>query len=144
LIDGQNHQEEVVKVEKKQKNINIESAELHVLGDLLSSVGVIIASIIISLFDNATIADPICTYFFSIIVVANSLPIIRRCLHVLMEGSPDDYDVEAVEKAFKNIKGVQDVHDIHIWAISNGVHSLSAHIKSDNPLETLKLATEMC
>ena len=144
LIEGQNNQGEVVKVEKKQKNINIESAELHVLGDLLSSVGVIVASIIISLFDNATIADPICTYFFSIIVVANSLPIIRRCLHVLMEGSPDDYDVLAVEEAFKNIEGVQDVHDIHIWAISNGVHSLSAHIKSDKPLETLKLATEMC
>lgn len=144
LIDGHNHQEEVAKVEKKQKNINIESAELHVLGDLLNSVGVIIASIIISLFDNATIADPICTYVFSIIVVVQSLPIIKRCLHVLMEGSPDDYDVEKVEEAFKKIKGVKEVHDIHIWAITNGVHSLSVHIKSENPLESLKLATEMC
>ena len=103
LIDDHNHQNEVAKVEKKQKNINIESAELHVLGDLLNSVGVIIASIVITLFDNATIADPICTYIFSIIVVVQSLPIIKRCLHVLMEGSPDDYDVEAVEQAFMKV-----------------------------------------
>jgi zinc transporter 2 len=91
IDDGHNHHEEEAKVEKKQKNINIESAELHVLGDLLNSVGVIIASIIITLFDNATIADPICTYIFSIIVVIQSLPIIKRCLHVLMEVSPPPF-----------------------------------------------------
>ncbi len=114
------------------------------MGDLLNSVGVIIASLIIYFYEEATIADPICTYIFSVIVVYQSLPIIKECLHVLMEGSPMDYDIEKVEKAFKNIQGVREVHDVHIWSISNGVHSLSAHIRSDTPLETLKKATEMC
>lgn len=110
----------------------------------MNSVGVIIASIVIYFFEDATIADPICTYIFSVIVVIQSLPIIKRCLHVLMEGSPNDYNIDKVEKEFKKIDIIEEVHDIHIWSISNGVHSLSAHIKSDRPLEALKLATEMC
>jgi zinc transporter 2 len=114
------------------------------LGDLLNSVGVIIASIIIYFDNTLTIADPICTYIFSMIVFYQGFPIIKDCLHVLMEGAPGDYDVEKVEKAFRKLKGVEEVHDVHIWSISNGVHSLSAHIKADKPLETLKLATEMC
>jgi zinc transporter 2 len=114
------------------------------MGDLLNSVGVIIASLIIYFYEEATIADPICTYVFSVIVFYQSLPIIRDCLHVLMEGSPMDYDIEKVENAFKKVTGVKEVHDVHIWSISTGVHSLSAHIKSDSPLETLKKATEMC
>jgi zinc transporter 2 len=73
------------------------------MGDLLNSVGVIIASIIIYFNNEATIADPICTYIFSFIVFYQSLPIIKDCLHVLMEGSPGDYDVDKVEHAFKHI-----------------------------------------
>ena len=97
-------------------------------------MGVILASIIIYFFEDATIADPICTYVFSVIVVYQSFPIIKNCLHVLMEGSPGDYDLEKVESAFKRVPGVKEVHDVHIWSISTGVHSLSAHIKSDQPL----------
>lgn len=113
------------------------------MGDLFSSVGVIIASIIIYFYPDATIADPICTYLFSIFVFYQGIPIIRDCLHTLMEGAPGDYNIEKVEKALKKVKGVEEVHDVHIWSISNGIHSLSAHIRSNTPLESLKKSTEM-
>lgn len=90
------------------------------MADLLNSVGVIIASIIIYFYNEATIADPICTYVFSVIVVYQSYPVLKDCLHVLMEGSPGDYDVDAVEKALKEVVGVEEVHDVHIWSISMG------------------------
>jgi len=122
---------------KKQKNINISSAELHVLGDLLSSVGVIIASIIIFFYEDATIADPICTYVFSIIIMFTSMPILKQCINVLMEGSPDDYDLDHIEEEIMKLDGVEEVHDLHVWSLSAGKHSLSAHIKSHHPLKTL-------
>lgn len=141
---GHHHHEHSDQKASKHKNINVTAAELHVLGDLLNSVGVIIAAVIIFFFKSATIADPICTYVFSVIVFYQSVPVIKDCLHVLMEGSPDDYNTEEVYKAFMDIPGVEEVHDMHIWSISSGKHSLSAHIKSDNPLETLKLVTQLC
>jgi zinc transporter 2 len=72
-----------------ERNINISSASLHVLGDLLMSVGVIIASVVILIEPTANIADPICTYVFSIIVCFTTTPIFKECIMVMMEGTPE-------------------------------------------------------
>jgi len=68
--------------------MNIDAAYLHVLGDMLMSVGVIIAAILIYFYPSLWFADPICTYVFSIIVMFTTIPIVKNCIRILMEGTP--------------------------------------------------------
>lgn len=75
-------------------NMNIDGATLHVLGDLIMSIGVIIASIIIYMWPNLWYADPICTYIFSVIVSVTTIPIFKKCLSIMMEGTPDEVNIE--------------------------------------------------
>jgi cation diffusion facilitator family transporter len=82
------------------------------------SVGVIIAAVIIYVFPQAKIADPICTYFFSFIVAFTSFPIMKQCFSVLMESSPVDVDYNAVLDDVWKVEGVEDVHDFHLWSLS--------------------------
>lgn len=69
-------------------NINLTSAYLHVLGDMLMSVGVVIASIIIYLKPEYHIADPLCTYLFSIIICVTTIPVFKECVNVMLEATP--------------------------------------------------------
>lgn len=78
--------------EKKKANINLEGATLHVLGDLLNSVGVIIAAVIIWFWPEAKIADPLVTFIFTIIIIGTSYPTVKKCLLTLMEATPADID----------------------------------------------------
>jgi zinc transporter 2 len=80
--------------EKATKNINVDAAYLHVLGDMIMSIGVCIAAVIIYFFPEYRIADPICTFIFSIIVCVTVQPIIKNCINILMEGSPNEINVE--------------------------------------------------
>ena len=77
-----------------ESNINVDAAYLHVLGDMLMSIGVIIAAIIIYFFPSMWYADPICTYLFSFIVFFTTIPIIKNIIVVMMEGAPSSINVE--------------------------------------------------
>ena len=66
-------------------NINIRAAVVHVIGDMLQSIGVIIAAILITIDSDFKIADPICTYLFSILVIFTTIPVFRDCMRILME-----------------------------------------------------------
>lgn len=72
----------------QEENINIRAAVVHVVGDMLQSIGVIIASLIIWKWPEAKVADPICTYIFSILVIFTTIPIFKDCMSVLMEKQP--------------------------------------------------------
>lgn len=108
------------------------------------SVGVVIAATVIYIKPEWHLADPLCTFFFSIIICFTSFPVIADCIHVLMEGCPED-DVD-VNKLFDDImaqSSVEDVHDLHVWSVSVGKLAMTVHIKSSAPLKTLKSVTEM-
>ena len=122
----------------KNTNVNLRASFIHVLGDALQNVGVLIAGGIIFLFPTFSIADPICTYIFSIIVGLTTIRILNDCIFVLMEGSPVDIDIEELEKDLNEIKGVKEIHDLHVWSLSMGKISLSCHICCDDPQKTLK------
>lgn len=107
------------------------------------SVGVIIASVIIYFRPEWRIADPLCTFLFSIIVIFTTIPVVKECTFVLLEGSPDSIDAEELTHDLLNIKGVVDMHDFHFWAISINKFSLSAHLTSITPISTLHDATIM-
>ncbi|KAI8387310.1 cation efflux protein [Blakeslea trispora] len=109
-------------------NLNLRAAALHVIGDLLASIGVLISSIILLFKPEYTIVDPICTFVFSIIVLYTTYHLVKDSLAVLMEGAPGHIQPEAIEKSLLNIPGVVAIHDLHIWTLSPGKSSLTAHI----------------
>ena len=127
-------------------NLNVNAAFLHVMGDMLMSVGVIIASAIIYFDEDLWMADPICTYLFSVIVLVTTIPIIKQCVHVLMEGAPRTFDVDKLRERIYEVGGddIKDVHDLHVWSIGPQKVSMSVHVKSTKPLKSLAAVTDMC
>ncbi|KAI8148951.1 cation efflux protein [Fennellomyces sp. T-0311] len=115
-------------VPHKEANINLRAAALHVIGDLLASIGVLVSSIILLFKPNLTIVDPICTFIFSLLVLYTTYHLVRDSLGVLMEGTPGHIEPEAIERSLQNIPGVVAVHDLHVWTLSPGKSSLTAHI----------------
>ncbi|KAJ3213931.1 hypothetical protein HDU67_002295 [Dinochytrium kinnereticum] len=118
------------KPKKKQPtNINVQSAAIHVIGDLISSIGVLISSIIILIWPEMTIVDPICTFIFSVFVILTTVTLMNNSLGVLMEATPSDMDPTAIERSLlTEIPNVIDVHDLHIWTLTQGKAILTAHI----------------
>jgi zinc transporter 2 len=108
--------------------MNVRAAFIHVLGDGIQSVGVMIAAALIWARPEWRIADPICTFVFSIIVLVTTVRLVKQSLAVLMEGSPDGIDPVKVEQKLRSILSVYAVHDLHIWSISVGKPSLSVHL----------------
>ncbi|KAJ3091178.1 hypothetical protein HK102_001415 [Quaeritorhiza haematococci] len=110
------------KVKRKlhETNINVTSAAIHVIGDLISSIGVLISAGLIWFDPRMTIMDPICTFVFSFFVLLTTVKLMYNSLTVLMEGTPNDVDPVDVVRDLKNIEGVRDVHDLHIWNLTVG------------------------
>jgi zinc transporter 2 len=122
----------------------LDAAFLHALGDMFLSLGVCIAAIIIYFKPEYTLADPICTYLFSIIVFVTVTPITRNCVSVLMESAPNNVDIEQIISQIRNETAATEIHDFHLWQISVGRYALSCHIDSPRPMETLKEVTQIC
>ncbi|RGB30467.1 cation efflux family-domain-containing protein [Rhizophagus diaphanus] len=109
-------------------SVNVRAALLHVLGDFLSSLGVLISSIVIMLDDSKTWVDPLCTFFFSALVMATTFGILRSGIRVLMEATPSHIDVHSVRKDLKGIEGVKNIHELHIWDLTVGRTTLTCHL----------------
>ena len=107
-------------------------AFIHVIGDFVQTIGVLIAGIIIWVEPSLVIADPICTFIFSIIVLVTTIGILRDTLHVLMEGVPLDVEIVSVVNDLRAIPGVADVHDLHIWSITMGRAALTVHLRLES------------
>mmetsp|Transcript_5298 Transcript_5298/g.11486 ORF Transcript_5298/g.11486 Transcript_5298/m.11486 type:complete len:425 (-) Transcript_5298:164-1438(-) len=116
----------------KERNINLQAAYLHVLADLLQSVVVLVAGLIIWAKPTWQLADPICTLIFSILVCYTTIGVIRSSLSVLLEEVPPGVNWEEVYDAISNVKGVSNVHDLHIWSISHGNFILSVHATAED------------
>lgn len=111
-------------------NLNLRAAFLHVIGDLLGSVGAIIAAILIKLFGWG-LADPIASVIVAILVLVSAWRVLRDSLQVLMEGVPKGVEVNHIIKIIRDVPGVIDLHHLHIWAITNEQKALSCHLVID-------------
>ncbi len=107
--------------------LNIKAAFWHIVGDTISSVGVIAAGIVISV-TGWYIADPIIAVFIGVIILWGAVRIVRESTDILLEAVPRNIQVDKVIKIIKHIPGVEEVHDMHIWTITSGIHALSAHL----------------
>lgn len=110
------------------------------------SIGVCISATIIYFgkTEEFWIADPVCTFVFSVIVCGTCTPIIKNCVSVLMEGAPPEIDTEKLLQDIHELGDDVGVHDFHIWSISVGKYALSAHVSTSRPAEILKKVTELC
>ena len=116
---------------KKENNINIKSAMLHFLGDLLNSVGVIISSIIIY-FTNFVYIDIIMSVLISVIIFTGGYKISKEAFFILMEAVPSEVDLNMLRNELLNIDGIKNIHEFHIWKNDNEEISFTAHILLDN------------
>lgn len=110
-----------------EKNLNIRAALLHVFGDLLGSLVVLVSGAVIY-FTNWTLIDPILSIFICILILISTVGLLRESLLVLMEGVPTHIDSVKVEATIRSINGIQAVHDLHIWTLTSGVTLLTAHV----------------
>lgn len=112
------------------ESLNVEGAFLHVLGDLLGSVAVVVAGVLVLSF-GWHIADPIFGIVIGVLILASSFRLLWKVLHVLMEGTPAHLDLHQLCQRLEELDGVTGVHDIHAWSITTGYDALSAHVTAD-------------
>lgn len=110
-----------------EDNLNLRAVYLHVLGDLLGSIGAIVTAILILVFQWSW-ADPLASVIVAFLVLVSGVRVTKDALHVLMEGTPKEVDLEKVIQKIRNAEGVCDIHDLHVWSITSGHHALSAHV----------------
>jgi cobalt-zinc-cadmium efflux system protein len=123
--------------------LNARAAYLHVAGDLLGSVGVLLASAAIALFGWRW-ADPLASIVIGIIIIVGSVRVILESVHVLMEGAPQHLDAEEIRLALAAIPGVTDVHDLHLWSLGGRAPLLTAHLVVEHSIrahDVLRTAT---
>jgi cobalt-zinc-cadmium efflux system protein len=107
--------------------LNVKAAFWHILGDTISSVGVIAGGVIIT-FTGWRIVDPIIAVVIGLIILWGAVRLVRDSVDILMESVPKHIQIEQVVDALKSVSGVEDVHDIHVWTITSGINALSAHL----------------
>ncbi len=112
------------------ESLNVEGAFLHVVADLLGSVAVVAGGILVIAFEW-NIADPIFGIVIGVLILASSLRLLWKVVHVLMEGTPSHLDLHHLCQRLEELEGVTGVHDIHAWTITTGYDALSAHVTAD-------------
>jgi zinc transporter 2 len=131
-------------------NINIRGAVIHVIGDLVQSIGVAIAGGLIWYHQDDprwALADPICTFLFAALVLGTTFAILRDIGNVLMERAPRGADVARIYSDVLEIEGVEDIHDLHVWSLTPGIPLLCAHVATAagvDPTEVLRKVTFYC
>ncbi|NJD78041.1 MAG: cation transporter [Candidatus Methanoperedens sp.] len=111
-------------------DLNIKGAYLHVLGDALASVAVIVGAIII-IFTDKTVVDPVLSILIGIILLFGAGKLIFGSARILLEFAPKHVDADKLAGVIMEIEGIKGVHDIHIWSICSNIHAMSAHILVD-------------
>ena len=113
----------------KHHHINVRAALIHVLGDFLQSIGVLISSILIKVNPEYKLADPICTILFALIVFLTTFTILKDTLKILMEGTPSGISYDSVKKDLLKINGVSNVHDLQMWCITVDKLAVMVHLQ---------------
>jgi len=111
----------------KDHDLNIRAAFVHMLGDAVSSVGIIAGAIAIH-FTGLAVIDPVLSVLIGVLIIWTAWDIIQESLNVLLEGLPRGMELNQVTGAMREIDGVIDVHDLHIWSLGSAAHALSCHV----------------
>lgn len=108
------------------ESLNVRGAYLHVLGDLLGSVGAIAAGVVI-LATGWTAADPLISIGIALLILLGAWRLVRESVDVLLEATPPHISLGEVSRAIETVRGVDEVHDLHVWTVTSGVIAMSGH-----------------
>ncbi len=125
------------------QSLNMRGAWLHVLTDALGSVGAVLGGFLIWAFGWAW-ADPAVSVLIAVLVVYSSWNLLRESVAVLMESAPAGLDVDGVRNAIIGVSGVTAIHDLHVWSITSGMLSLSAHVRIADGQRANTVLAELC
>jgi len=110
----------------RHDSLNLRGAYLHVVSDLLGSVGAVAAGLVIVL-TGWTTADAVASALIAVLILASSWFLVREAVDVLMEAVPAHIDVDALRRSLERVPGTDEVHDLHVWSLTTGRYALSAH-----------------
>lgn len=125
-------------------SLNMKGAYFEVLSDMLTSIGVMIAGVIM-LTTGWYYADPIISAAIGLLIFPRTWRLLKEAVNVLLEGTPKDVDIHQLRKSLEEVQGVKDVHDLHVWSLTSSVNAMSAHIVKDQGTvqnQLLKTLTE--
>jgi cobalt-zinc-cadmium efflux system protein len=114
-----------------ENDLNLRSAFLHLMGDVFSTVGAVIAGILIR-FTGWNWLDALVSVLIGFLILWNAWGILRESVHILMESSPADIDINSLSRAMLAVEGVRGVHDLHVWSITHSLRTLSAHLITED------------
>ena len=124
------------------ENLNVRGAYLHVLGDILGSVGAIAAGVVI-LSTGWTPIDPIVSIAIALLILWGAWGLVREAADILLESAPAHLDMDAILRDLCAIEGLDEVHDVHVWTLTSGFVALSAHGIIDDPLQHTRILDEV-
>lgn len=124
-----------------RQSINLRGAYLEVLGDLLGSIGALVAAAIVML-SGWRLADPIVGVGIGLFIVPRAWRLIDESLNILLEGAPQDLDLPALRRQLEELPGVVRVHDLHAWAITSGKNTVSGHLAVHDPCDAGQILAE--
>ncbi|XP_042664623.1 zinc transporter 8 [Centrocercus urophasianus] len=124
-------------------NASLRAAFVHAIGDLFQSISVLISALIIFFKPEYKIADPICTFVFSIFVLATTITILRDILVVLMEGTEKELSYDAVKARILAVEKVESVHNLHLWSLTTNQTILSAHVATADTVDSQKILKDV-
>ncbi len=113
-----------------KENLNIKGAFLHIIGDLLGSVGAIVAGLLVWKW-GLYLADPIVSVFIAVLVLYSSINLTKSAVDILMEAAPKHINIKEIQDSIAEVNGVVDVYDLHIWSIDSNRLSLSVHVVAE-------------
>lgn len=114
-----------------QHDLNLRSAFVHLMGDVLSTVGAVIAGVII-FFTGANWLDPFVSVLIGFLILYNAWGILRDAIDILLESTPRDVNIKNMVDDIIQVDGVLGIHDIHVWSLTQSLRTMSAHILTDD------------
>ena len=114
-----------------ESDLNIRAAFLHLMGDVLSTIGAVVAGVIIY-FTKANWLDPLVSVLIGFLILYNAWDILRDAVDILLESTPRDVDADKLVEDLMQVKGVLGVHDLHVWSLTQNLRTMSAHILTDD------------
>jgi cobalt-zinc-cadmium efflux system protein len=123
----------VVLTKHSHTNLNIRGAYLHIIGDALSSVGVVVGGVVI-LQTGWYLIDPILSLLISFVIIYGAWALVKESVSILLESVPSHVNIDVVADEIAKLAGVREAYHIHVWTITSGVYAMSAHVIIDDQL----------
>jgi cobalt-zinc-cadmium efflux system protein len=117
------------------ESLNVRGAYFEVISDMLGSIGVILAALVIK-FTGWTVADPIIAAAIGLFIIPRTWRLLNETVHILLEGVPTDIDLAEVAQSLSSIENVRAIHDLHVWTITSGMNAMSVHLRVSTPAQS--------